>query len=366
MSVETKKPKTKPWLRWLFRLGITLIFLLFVVRFNVDPKLLGQELAGANLWLIALSVGLVQPLIAVKAWRWHYLLGNLGIHLPFGTVYRLHGLGVSAASFTPGQSGDFIKAWHLKRAGWPLGLALVSIVLDRLFDILVLMVLALISLVALGMVAFESALPGLVLLLAAVAAGLVVLAVPTLREPLLGQVERMVEKLGRKLGRARTPDLEGERASLEPADRPGETGREANQVELEIPPVGTNLANVNYLPAAAITLLGTVVVLGRVWLLALALNLNLTPLQIVAVSSLATVASLVPVSLGGLGPRELILVTLLTGLGYSAEKAASLSLFLALLQLVSLVAGYLIWLRRPAEAVYSQSEIRPAGLGKPG
>jgi uncharacterized protein (TIRG00374 family) len=271
------------------------------------------------LWLVLLSVVLVFPFIAIKAWRWQLILKDLGMAQKFGPAYRLYAIGLSAGSFTPGQAGDAIKAFYLRDRGFPLGRALVSIVLDRLFDLAVLILLAASGLLFLGS-DFAGELPVLILLLGGTLAGLVALSLPGLRGWLL--------KTGLKIFLLRKS---AQNTTLQNEEREAEE----------------QLRPVNFLPVFGATVAASLLALFRIWLLALALNLNLNFIQVVAVSSLATVVSLIPISVGGIGARDLVLVAILEKLGYLREKAISLSSFILLLNLVNLVVGYLIWQFRP-------------------
>ena len=318
--------QSKGW-RWALRLGGTALLLFFLWRLNLDPAQIGRQLLAANPWLIGLAVLGVFPLNALKAWRWQLILADLGVKIRFGEAYRLYALGTSAGSFTPGQAGDLIKAWYLQRQGYSLRTGLVSVVLDRLFDVAALVLMASSGLLVLG-ASFMSLLPALLSLLAGVALGLLVLSVPRLREPLLRTVLRLLLR---------------KKTNLDEADQ-----TEAHQ----------NLAPLRFGRVFGLTLAATLVVLGRVWLLALAIGINLGFMELIAASSLATVISLLPVSVGGIGARDLTLVYVLGQLGYDKPKAVSLSTLILFLQLVNLLIGYLIWKVQPARPVADPAAAR--------
>ncbi|HEX2913426.1 MAG TPA: lysylphosphatidylglycerol synthase transmembrane domain-containing protein [Chloroflexia bacterium] len=309
--------KKKLIIRWAVRLGGTALLVFFLLRLNLDFGRLWQEIRTSNLWLVAFAIVLVFPMIAIKAWRWQTILKDLGINISFGQAYRYYSLGVSAASFTPGQAGDFIKAWHLQAQGYSLGLGLVSNILDRLFDIAALVLLAATGLLVLG-ADFVSILPALLALAVGVIAGLVVLSVPGLRNRLLGfALKLFLRKKARQLGEENL-------------------AREEAEAEKRLGPV-------NFVPVFVQTVLGTAIVLFRVWLLALALGMHLGFMELIASSSMATVVSLIPVSVGGIGARDLALVGILTKLGYAKEQAIGLSTYILMLNLVNLVAGLVVW-----------------------
>ncbi|NWJ96241.1 MAG: flippase-like domain-containing protein [Chloroflexi bacterium] len=320
-KINLTPEKKQALLRWLVRLVGILLLLFFLWKLDLNPTKILDDLLHANGWLVGFSVVLGFPLIGLKTWRWQVILRDLGMELSFGTAYRLYSVGLAAGSFTPGQAGDAIKAWYLRDMGYPLGAALVSIVLDRLFDIALLLLLAAGSILFLG-TDFAGELPALLVLLGGTAAALLVFSIPTWRTWLIDFTLKLL--LRRK------------------AQKQGDSALEAEESQAV-----QQLRPVNFLPVFGSTLLATALVLFRVWLLALALDMNLTILQVVAVSSLATAVSLIPVSVGGIGTRDVTLVGILAKLGYAAEKAVSLSTLILLLNLVNLVAGYAIWATRP-------------------
>lgn len=309
------KTRRSKLISWVIRLVVLGLLLAFLFSRNLNFGKIGSELLHANLGWVALSVVLVVPFIALKAMRWQVILKSLGLSIPFRAAYRLYAVGLAAGSFTPGQAGDAIKAWYLREQGFSLGSGLVSIVLDRLFDVAVLIMLAASGLSFLG-ADFASELPALLVLLLGTFAALVVLVVPALRNRLLDIALKVVLR------------------------------KKAAASNAEFAPT-EQVHHMNLLPVFGLTLVASLLALGRVWLLALALGLSLNPLQVVAVSSLATVVSLIPFSVGGIGFRDVTLIGILGKLGYSSEQAVSLSSFILLLTLVNLVAGYLIWLTRP-------------------
>jgi glycosyltransferase 2 family protein len=303
------QPRSKSGWRWVIRIGGTLLLGLFVWRvLNVDLAQVGAELANANLLLIGLSVAGVVPLIAVKSWRWQNILHDLGIHISHRQSFRLYAWGLAVGSFTPGQAGDFIKVVELKRAGHSFGTVFLSNVLDRLFDLVLLVLLATTGIVSLG-ADFAGALPSLLVLLGGLSVILLVLALPAWREKVLGFTVRKL--LRRKL-------------------QPGESLPE-------------KLPSVRFGRLFGQSLLATLVAIGRVWLIALAIGLNLSFIELVAAANLATVAALLPISVAGIGVRDAALAGILQKLGYAAEKGVALSTFMLLLQAVNVVVGWAIW-----------------------
>ena len=79
-----------------------------------------------------------------------------------------------------------------------------------------------------------------------------------------------------------------------------------------------------------------------------ALGLGLDFVEWALVAGVLTVALLLPISVAGLGVREVTLVTLLPLMGVAAEKALALSLIVFVLQLMAAVVGAALWFTRPS------------------
>jgi hypothetical protein len=232
----------------------------------------------------------------------------------------LYGLGLSAGSITPGQAGDLIKAFSLQKQGYSPGKSLGSVLLDRLFDVLILVLLAIFGLLQLGK-DFTGQLPTMLGLLALVGGGIIILVVPRFATFCLEELPGKLVQ--RKLQGSRIGAEISEQGHSHKAYQPGKVG---------------------ILGPILLTLVTAGLAIGRTWLLALAIGLNLDPAAALTVSSLATVASLVPVTVSGIGARDLALISVMGQLGYNNEVAVSLSTLLLLLNLFNLFAGYAVWL----------------------
>jgi glycosyltransferase 2 family protein len=306
--------------RWLIRLLGTALLLFFLWRLNLNLGQIVQGIFSAALLPLLISIVLIFPILALKTWRWQILLKDLGIAVSFREAHSLYALGISAGSFTPGQSGDLIKAVYLNNWGHSAGNSLLSVILDRLFDVGVLLLLAVGGLCFLG-AGFSGELPVYLVLLLGVAAAVLVLAVAKWRNLLLKPVYFLVKRKKARFNAANDPLIN-------------------NQA----------IKSSSLLGAFLITWGTAALATSRVWFLALAINLNLSFVEIIAVSSLATAAALIPISVAGIGTRDFTLVGILGKLGYAAEKAVSLSALVLLLNAFNLVAGYVVWLLQKPSA----------------
>jgi len=294
-------------LRWAIKITGTLLLLLFIWKLNLHLDQIATGILRADFLPVLFSILLIFPIMALKTWRWCLILTKLGIKLPFREAYALYALGLSAGSFTPGQSGDAIKAWYLRDRGHSFGNSLVSIVLDRLLDVIILIFLASSGLLFLGS-EFAGELPILLLLGLGLSLAFLFFAIPFLRNQILGCFLAFIFR--RKLKTELTENL----------------------------PIAAN--GQTYL----ITLVTASLAIMRVWLLALALGMHLNLPEAITTSSLGTVAGLIPISTAGIGVRDVTLIGTLGQLGYATELAVSLSALVLLLNIVNLVVGYFTWI----------------------
>jgi uncharacterized membrane protein YbhN (UPF0104 family) len=289
---------------WLLRIGGTLLFLALIAFLvwsgQLKPIEIIHVLAGADLPLVLLAVVIYFPFVLIKSERWRLLAARLGVPMTAGEAWRLYAVGLGAGAFTPGQAGDLVKAWALQSRGQRLGAAVASSILDRLFDLAGLAVLA-----ALGIAVFGREFTGgwgaAVALLGLGAVGAVV--VFARRDLLLRLVMRRA-----------------------PADAPPAT-----------------LDTRSMLLAGGWTVLSFVVSTLRVWLLGVAIGLTLDPATVGGLVGLTTVAALIPISVSGVGTRDAMMVVLLSRLQQPAAAAVAFSILILGLNVANAVFGYAVW-----------------------
>ncbi len=273
-----------------------------------------STLGTANLLLVGLSIALYVGFLTVKAERWRLVSTDMGMPLTWGQAWRIYAIGLAAGTFTPGQAGDALKAWYLQRLGYGLGRALGSSILDRLFDVAALALLGLLGVAVYGskFAGQTPALIGLTLLCIGIAA---FFAYNRTRR---WAVNLLIRRLARFRGQEPGSATQG----------PGWTLHRAT------------IINVALLTVASFTFS-----IFRVWLLAAAIGVGLGPLEVSGYVGLTTAAALVPVTVGGIGTRDVVSALALQQLGYAPEVGVALSALILLLNLSQAIIGWLVWLR---------------------
>jgi uncharacterized membrane protein YbhN (UPF0104 family) len=303
--------------RWLPR--ILAVVLLYVALQQAGIPNVWRSLTAAHLIPVLISLVLVLPFIVMRAARWRSILSELGIACSLGMASRLYAIGLWVGMITPGQAGDAIKAWYLSRRGESLALSLLSCVLDRLFDVLVLAAIATTALVVYWPNEQRQWLLGIALMLG-VLLGLVVLARPDVRGWLLG--------------------LPGVRFVWSPLER------RLRRLTWGPPLLDSGLSRRSLALALLLTLAGFAVTMTRVYLVFMAVDIVLPLLPFMAVASIMVFASLV--SVAGVGSRDIALIALLTPFGYSREQAVAASFLILFLNLTNIIPGLLASIGWPA------------------
>ena len=304
--------------RWAIRLIGPALLIIFLWRSDFSLMLAG--LSQVKILPLLLSLALFLPFVAIKAWRWNLIMAELGMTPPpLGFSMVLYQIGLFLGGTTPGQSGDFIKAWYLRERGLPLAPSLFSIVLDRLFDFLIMALLALLALVA-----FIDILPDSLRIATVAFAAVVFLATPLLiaRGPREWLINRLLPLAPGRI-RAIIVRWRDQFAAL--------SLRPAPLVRLLLASAGS----------ATLTVL-------RIYLLFLALQFDRVPATaIISSTALISILQALPISFSGIGVRDAVLIAILGYYGYPKELALVLSALFLVLNIEHMLIGFIYSLRYP-------------------
>lgn len=306
-------------LRWLLRLIGPALLLLFLA--TSDLGRLWQILRDAQPWPIVISLLLLPPFLIIKSYRWLRLLREMGLSLSMPAACALYMVGIFYGATTPGQAGDLLKALYLRDRGQPAAPALLSVVIDRLCDLLVMAALGTLGIFALGRLLPSRELQ--TALVVAMGLGLAVLtALLVARGPRQWALTVALPRFAPRL-----------RASLD---------RWNSQL------AGLHLRPALVLELGLLSLSSAFFTFLRLWLLFVALGLDAVPLYVVVgVSALIAVLQVLPISIGGLGVREVVLVPVLAAYGYGSEEAITLSALFLLINVEHIIVGFIVSLWFP-------------------
>jgi len=85
------------------------------------------------IWLVP-GIGVYFIAVWVRAWRWHYLLGPIK-KIPTKTMFPITTIGYMGNNIYPARAGEVLRAVILKRReGVPVSASLATIIVERIFD----------------------------------------------------------------------------------------------------------------------------------------------------------------------------------------------------------------------------------------
>ncbi len=311
-TASTSKSQTRSWL---LRIAGTLVFVGLLVWLDIRGDLRLEDifntLKSANPLPVALSLLMYVPFLIVKAARWRMVSADMGMPVSWRQAWRIYAIGLAAGTFTPGQAGDALKALYLQRMGYGLGRAVGSSLLDRLFDVAALALLGLLGVAVYGG-RFAGQVPALI--------GLTVLCIAVVAFFAYNRTRQWAVSFVSSILRKR-----GLRSSADSAM--------------------WSLGRNTLVNAALLTVASFAISIFRVWLLAVGIGVVLGPLEVSGYVGLTTAAALVPVTVGGVGTRDVVSAFVLQQLGYAKEVGLALSALILVLNLAQAITGWVIGLR---------------------
>ncbi len=138
--------------KWQFWLGvvISLIFLYFIVR-KLEWVDFWSALKNANyLWLLP-GVAVYFLGVWARAWRWHYLLRPIK-PIPTRVMFPIVAIGYMGNNIYPARAGEVLRAVVLKRReNVPISASLATIIVERIFDGVVMLAFIFVNLAELSL-----------------------------------------------------------------------------------------------------------------------------------------------------------------------------------------------------------------------
>jgi uncharacterized membrane protein YbhN (UPF0104 family) len=249
--------------------------------------------------------------------RWYILLQAPKIRISFWTTVKIVFTGAYVSNFLPSTiGGDTVRFVGLMHLTSDRAVGLASVILDRLINLSAFMTVLPLSVVTFGSPAtwLGSALPaGAPLPFVAMAGGGRGAAAG-----LLKQVKRWIQR-----------------------------GREAFGIWLQRPHI--------LILAFCASWLSIFVVFVAIWLVARGLGIPVALYQVMGITGITYLLTLLPISVNGYGLREVAITTLYLPLGASLEQAATLALITRFLSMLETLPGAL-WLSQVVSGQVGQKQ----------
>ena len=114
------------------------MFVIIIARTDLEGILI--NIKNVEFSYLLLASLFTFPILLAKSYSWNYLKKKQGIHYSQKDSFLMYGVGLYIGSVTPGRVGEISKALYLKKDGHSFGKSMVSLILDRLSDIVFLLI----------------------------------------------------------------------------------------------------------------------------------------------------------------------------------------------------------------------------------
>lgn len=299
---------------------IGIIILCFIVS-KIDLLKLLSIFADFNIFLFVIAVSLNIPLIFLKSVRWNMLLREQSIQYNLKDSLLVYMSGIYTGNVTPGRLGDFIKAFYLKSdKNISLARSISSVLVDRLFDMYLLMILGIIGTWHLGI--FE--------ILSAVSVGL--LAIIFLSPFILLKKKWIRNILGLFYNVVVIKKFKGD-----------------IHEKFEDFYSGINqLLTPKLFLTICLTCFSYTIFFSQCYLIIIAMDIHIDFVTISLITAISNLIAFLPVSVAGLGTRDAILIYLFSLIGLDPEQAVSYAFLVFIVFFVSNgLMGAVAWWIKP-------------------
>lgn len=309
---------------------VGLAVFLYIILSEVDLSKVFLSLTKINILLLLFLSFLNIPQIFLKSLRWKQMLDTQSIQYNMKDSFIVYFAGIYAGIVTPGRLGEFIKAVYLKSdKGVSLSKGMSSVLVDRLFDLYLLIILGLIGIWKFDILGKLSN-TSLFLLIIFVLFPLIVL-----NKQLMGKVIGLIYKFVTK-------------KKVQFRDKIEERFEDFyNGIK--------QLINVKLINSALLTCLSYSVFFVQCYLIAIAMGISINFITITLFMTISNLISFIPISLSGLGTRDATLIYLFSLVDLSPELAVSYAFLVFITFFVcGGLMGAVAWFLKPIDIKFSK------------
>ena len=303
-------------------IGIIGIVLFIVILLNLNLNQLFQTLFSANPFFLGMSLIPMFFMLLFQAFKWKNILDTSNVKISFVDTTIMFLVGYYYGSITPGKLGDFIRSKYLSNhSNVSVGFSLSTIFLDRISDLIIIVYLGFIGVIFFIFTYDIFVMPIFLLVLLFLAS--VCFFYVLFNEKLLSKLITTIffRFLPEKIKSFINPHLNDFTINLK------------NLVKNKKILLQTLLLSV---------LIWLITALGGFFLL-LSLHADVSYPFILFVTVISSLISLIPISINGLGTRELTIITLFSIIHVSPEVAFGFSLMIFCWNYLAIVPGVILF-----------------------
>ena len=273
-----------------------LIFIAIIYDTGIDKLTTALSEIHPIYLITALAILIPRTLIVTK--KWEYVIKKQDINVPYSFVIKAYFIAVFYGSITPGWIGTYIRIPYLmKKGNISLGKATSNLVIDTLIDVISLLIIVLI-----GTIIVSSKFPNLAPIISLLFVAVISLVIYFSNKKRSEKYFKIVLKF------------------LVPSKYKKDINCHFDAFYESIPKFKFFV-----MPIVA-CIVCWILAYTQVYLMAQGLGINLEYFYFILIYPVVFLIELLPVSISGLGTRELVLATLFSGFAFAGDKIIILSL----------------------------------------
>jgi uncharacterized protein (TIRG00374 family) len=319
--------QSTPMKKWQFWLGvlISIVFLWLALRGLHLDKFWGT-VQSANYWWLIPGVGVYFVAVWIRAWRWHYLLGPIK-KIPTRTIFPITTIGYMGNNIYPARAGEVLRAVILKRKeGVPVSASLATIIVERIFDGVVMLAFVFVNLPELAKLTGSSGFVGNIQQVAVIGTGVFLGALVVFL--LAAMFPQVTVKIGTRLIERFMPQLLREKI--------------IDIMHKFLDGLASLRSPFNVLMVFFTSVIIWLLETGKYWFVMHAFNFNVSFFALMLMNGIVNLATTIPSAPGYIGTFDAPGIAVLTAYGVDQATAAgyTLTLHVALWLPITLLGAY--------------------------
>ena len=308
------------------------ILLFLYILLNVNIPVLLEILSNINYFFLAIVILVYFASLLFRVLKWKWITNIISREFSFGDAMISYLVGIAFSTVTPAKMGDILRIFYVRRKDVEYGDAISALVMDRIIDMLMLFLIGILALLTFSWFYGIQVIP--VWIVTLIAAAFIVFVIIIFSR-------RIMETICIPLMRHLIPARWKDRA----------------MVQFNHYFTGINLllsAPASMAKAVSAGLVSWILPFFYAYFMALALGIDLPLNFFVVIIPIIAIIELLPVSISGIGTRDLALIYLFGLQGVSPEAAVAFSILY--LFICYWMIGILVWLKFPIKVEESEDE----------
>jgi uncharacterized protein (TIRG00374 family) len=298
------------------------IFLIILMKLDISK--LSHIFSNMDIPYFSMAILLFIPFILVKSLRWKLLMDALEIRYSVKDSSIIYSAASFIGSITPGYLGDFIKVLYLKEDGHPFGKSFSSIFLDRLMDLMSILLLSLAgSLLIIKLYNVNLTIISYVLVFS-ISLSIIGMIIITRRNYMKMLILLLLKKM-----------------------LPSEYKENARKYFEDISNSLGLFSKNDIILAISLTSMAWAINFAMAYLVALSMNLDMPVSYLMACIAISTLIAIIPISISGIGTRDATFVILFSFIGYNIDYAMAFSMAMWLLYIINTGMVLIAWMIKP-------------------